>query len=125
MDGGLDSRLRGNDGRVDPPLAEPITEDCRHLKPWRAKEVLHKLAEGRNPLEVKDRVIVGSNEVHHRMVEELSRTGRPAVVVAGKRDGQRRADRQLSDPDKRDFFQHALTDEKQEINFKGLNILRG
>ena len=28
-------------------------------------------------------VIVGSNEAHQRMVEDLSRTGRPAVIVAG------------------------------------------
>lgn len=63
-----------------PPLAKPITEACRYLKLWWDKEALHKLAEERNPLEFKDLVIVGGNEAHQRMVEDLSRTGRPAAA---------------------------------------------
>ena len=68
---------------LDSPLAERITEVYRDLKPWWDKEALNKLARGRNPLAFAGLQTVDSHEAHLRMVEELARTGRPAVVVAG------------------------------------------
>jgi metallo-beta-lactamase family protein len=68
---------------LDSPLAGRITEVYRDLKPWWDKEALNKLARGRNPLAFAGLRTVDGHEAHLRMVEDLARTGRPAVVVAG------------------------------------------
>jgi metallo-beta-lactamase family protein len=68
---------------LDSPLAERITTVYRQLQRWWDKEALHRLARGRNPLDFPGLVIVDGHQDHLQMVEGLSRTGRPAVVVAG------------------------------------------
>jgi len=68
---------------LDSPLAGRITEVYRDLKPWWDKEALHKLARGRRPLAFPGLHRVDSHEDHLRLVDELSRSGRPALVVAG------------------------------------------
>ena len=68
---------------LDSPLADRITDAYRHLQPWWDKEAQRRLAGGRNPLDFPRLRTVSSHEAHLDLVEELSRTGRPAVVVAG------------------------------------------
>ena len=68
---------------LDSPLADRITDAYRELKPWWDKEALKKLAGGRNPLDFPQLLTVSSHDAHLKMVEELHRTGRPAIVVAG------------------------------------------
>ena len=68
---------------LDSPLAERITEAYRELKPWWDKEALQKVARGRNPLAFPGLVTVSEHGDHLKMVEDLRRTGRPAIVVAG------------------------------------------
>lgn len=68
---------------LDSPLADRITDAYRHLQPWWDKEAQRRLAGGRNPLDFPQLRSVSSHEAHLDLVEELSRTGRPAVVVAG------------------------------------------
>lgn len=68
---------------LDSPLAERITKVYRELKPWWDKEALRKLAGGRNPLAFPGLVTVSEHADHMKMVEDLRRTCRPAIVVAG------------------------------------------
>lgn len=68
---------------LDSPLAGRITRVYRNLKPWWDKEALNKLARGRRPLDFLGLQRIDSHETHLRLVDELSRTGRPALVVAG------------------------------------------
>ena len=68
---------------LDSPLADRITDAYLHLKPWWDKEAQKRLAGGRNPLDFPQLQTVSNHEEHLSLVENLARTGRPAVVVAG------------------------------------------
>jgi metallo-beta-lactamase family protein len=68
---------------LDSPLAGRITEVYRDLKPWWDKEALNKLARGRRPLAFAGLHRVDSHDDHLRLVDSLSRSGQPALVVAG------------------------------------------
>ncbi len=68
---------------LDSPLADRITDAYSHLQPWWDKEAQRRLAGGRNPLHFPQLRTVSGHEDHLELVEELRRTGRPAVVVAG------------------------------------------
>lgn len=68
---------------LDSPLGERVTEVYRNLSRWWDKEALHRVARGRKPLGFAELMIVGSHDEHLRLVDNLQRTGRPAVVIAG------------------------------------------
>lgn len=68
---------------LDSPLAGRITDAYRELKPWWDKEALRKIADGRHPLAFPGLITVSEHTHHLKMVDQLRRTGRPAIVVAG------------------------------------------
>ena len=68
---------------LDSPLADRITDAYLKLKPWWDKEAQKRLAGGHNPLDFPQLQTVSNHEEHLSLVENLARTGRPAVVVAG------------------------------------------
>ncbi|MFQ3787571.1 MBL fold metallo-hydrolase RNA specificity domain-containing protein [Halomonas sp. A29] len=67
---------------VDSPLAARFTEVYRELKPWWDAEAHKMLRSGRHPLSFENLYTVDGHEAHERTVEYLSKTGRPAVVIA-------------------------------------------
>jgi len=68
---------------LDSPLADRITDAYLKLKPWWDKEAQKRLAGGHNPLDFPQLQTVSDHEEHLSLVADLTRTGRPAVAVAG------------------------------------------
>ncbi|MBP5980604.1 MAG: MBL fold metallo-hydrolase [Halomonas sp.] len=67
---------------VDSPLAARFTQVYRELKPFWDKEAQHRLRSGRHPLNFANLYTVDSHEEHEQTVAYLTKTGRPAVVIA-------------------------------------------
>jgi metallo-beta-lactamase family protein len=67
---------------VDSPLAARFTAVYRELKPWWDAEALRRVRAGRHPLNFENLYTVDSHEEHQSTVDYLTRTGRPAVVIA-------------------------------------------
>lgn len=67
---------------VDSPLAARFTAIYRELKPWWDAEALRRVRAGRHPLNFENLYTVDSHEEHQSTVACLTRTGRPAVVIA-------------------------------------------
>lgn len=93
------ARARGHDGSaqasdveanwpelpiiLDSPLASRFTAAYRELQPFWNQEALKRVQSGRRPLGFEQLITVDSHSAHMRMVEHLTRTARPAVVIAG------------------------------------------
>jgi metallo-beta-lactamase family protein len=67
---------------VDSPLAARFTAIYQELKPWWDAEALRRVRAGRHPLNFENLYTVDSHEEHQSTVAYLTRTGRPAVVIA-------------------------------------------
>ena len=67
---------------VDSPLAARFTSVYRELKPYWDKEAQRRLDSGRHPLNFANLYTIESHEEHLRAVTYLTKTGRPAVVIA-------------------------------------------
>ena len=67
---------------VDSPLAADFTAGYAQLKQHWDHEARRKLAAGRHPLAFEQLTTVGDHAAHQRMVENLARSGRPAIVIA-------------------------------------------
>lgn len=67
---------------VDSPLAARFTEAYRRLRPWWDAEAKRRWRSGRHPLAFEQLLTIDSHEDHLRTVDYLSRSGRPAVVIA-------------------------------------------
>jgi metallo-beta-lactamase family protein len=67
---------------IDSPLAARFTAVYRELKPWWDAEALRRVRAGRHPLNFENLYTVDSHEEHQSTVAYLTRTGRPAVVIA-------------------------------------------
>jgi len=68
---------------LDSPLASRFTAAYRELQPFWNQEALTRVQSGRRPLGFEQLITVDSHGAHMRMVEHLTRTARPAVVIAG------------------------------------------
>lgn len=68
---------------LDSPLALRITAVYRELHEFWNVEARARLAEGREPLGFSQLVAVDSHARHQQVVNYLSSTGRPAIVIAG------------------------------------------
>lgn len=93
------ARARGHDGSaqtynveanwpelpiiLDSPLASRFTTAYRQLQPFWNQEALKRVQSGRRPLGFEQLITVDSHSAHMRMVEHLTHTARPAVVIAG------------------------------------------
>ncbi|MGE0081083.1 MAG: MBL fold metallo-hydrolase RNA specificity domain-containing protein [Thiohalomonadaceae bacterium] len=67
---------------LDSPLASRFTAAYRQLQPYWDREARRRTRAGRHPLDFDQLTTVNSHEDHLRTVEYLSKTKRPAVVIA-------------------------------------------
>lgn len=68
---------------LDSPLASRFTAAYRELQPFWDQEALRRVRSGRRPLGFEQLLTVDSHTEHERMVQHLTRTARPAIVIAG------------------------------------------
>ncbi|WP_339651703.1 MBL fold metallo-hydrolase [Halopseudomonas pelagia] len=68
---------------LDAPLATRFTKLYRQLKPWWAKEALKRVSQGRQPLGFEQLLTVTTHAQHHAMVNRLTHTRQPAIVITG------------------------------------------
>lgn len=67
---------------VDSPLAADFTAGYAQLKAHWDAEARRKLAAGRHPLAFEQLRTVADHAAHLKMVDDLARSGRPAIVIA-------------------------------------------
>uniref|UniRef100_UPI0035E436C1 MBL fold metallo-hydrolase RNA specificity domain-containing protein n=2 Tax=Pseudomonadota TaxID=1224 RepID=UPI0035E436C1 len=65
------------------PLASRFTEAYRELKPFWNQEARDRVQSGRRPLSFEQLITIDSHSDHQRIVNHLTQTARPAIVIAG------------------------------------------
>lgn len=68
---------------LDSPLASRFTSVYRELDHFWDAEARARLAKGRNPLAFRNLLTVDSHQAHLAMVNRLTQTAQPAIVIAG------------------------------------------
>ena len=68
---------------LDSPLASRFTAVYRELDHFWDAEARARLAKGRNPLAFRNLLTVDSHQAHLAMVNRLTQTAQPAIVIAG------------------------------------------
>ena len=68
---------------LDSPLASRFTEAYRNLKPYWNQEARERIQSGRRPLAFEQLVTIDSHSDHQSVVNHLTQTARPAIVIAG------------------------------------------
>ncbi|WP_181296618.1 MBL fold metallo-hydrolase [Pseudomonas sp. Q2-TVG4-2] len=68
---------------LDSPLASRFTAAYRELKPFWNQEARDRVQSGRRPLAFEQLITIDSHGDHQRIVDHLSQTARPAIVIAG------------------------------------------
>ncbi|WP_462381131.1 MBL fold metallo-hydrolase [Pseudomonas sp. Marseille-QA0892] len=68
---------------LDSPLASRFTKTYRDLQVFWDDEARTRLEEGRKPLAFEQLITVDSHQDHQRVLDYLTRTARPAIVIAG------------------------------------------
>lgn len=67
---------------LDSPLASRFTQVYRQLEPFWDNEARQRLKKGRAPLGFEQLITVDSHSDHQKMVDHLTQTARPAIVIA-------------------------------------------
>jgi len=67
---------------VDSPLAADFTAGYQRLQPHWDAEAKARVAQGRHPLDFSQVTTVDQHGQHLRWVDDLARSGRPAIVIA-------------------------------------------
>lgn len=68
---------------LDSPLASRFTQTYKELQGYWDEDARDRLKEGRRPLSFKQLITVDSHDEHMRIVEHLTQSARPAIVIAG------------------------------------------
>ncbi len=68
---------------LDSPLASRFTAAYRELKPFWNQEARDRVQSGRRPLAFEQLITIDSHSDHQRIVNHLTQTARPAIVIAG------------------------------------------
>nr|WP_272891124.1 MBL fold metallo-hydrolase [Stutzerimonas kunmingensis] len=68
---------------LDSPLATRFTEAYRSLQPYWNQEAHDRVQSGRRPLAFEQLITIDSHSDHQRIVNHLTQTARPAIVIAG------------------------------------------
>lgn len=68
---------------LDSPLAGRFTKTYKELQGFWDEDARHRLEEGRKPLSFRQLITVDSHDEHLRIVQRLTDTARPAIVIAG------------------------------------------
>jgi metallo-beta-lactamase family protein len=68
---------------LDSPLASRFTAAYRSLQPYWNQEARERVESGRNPLAFDNLIMIDSHVDHITVVNHLTQTARPAIVIAG------------------------------------------
>ncbi|RRV17544.1 MBL fold metallo-hydrolase RNA specificity domain-containing protein [Pseudomonas saudiphocaensis] len=68
---------------LDSPLASRFIAAYRELKPFWSQEARERVQSGRRPLAFEQLITIDSHADHQRIVNYLTQTARPAIVIAG------------------------------------------
>ncbi|WP_313472180.1 MBL fold metallo-hydrolase [Stutzerimonas nitrititolerans] len=68
---------------LDSPLASRFTAAYRELKPFWNQGARDRVQSGRRPLAFEQLITIDSHSDHQRIVNHLTQTARPAIVIAG------------------------------------------
>ncbi|MHB0805210.1 MBL fold metallo-hydrolase RNA specificity domain-containing protein [Stutzerimonas nitrititolerans] len=68
---------------LDSPLASRFTAAYRELKPFWNQEARDRVQSGRRPLSFEQLITIDSHRDHQRIVNHLTQTASPAIVIAG------------------------------------------
>ena len=68
---------------LDSPLAGRFTRTYQELQDFWDEDARQRMEEGRKPLSFSQLITVDSHDVHMRLVQHLTETARPAIVIAG------------------------------------------
>ena len=68
---------------LDSPLASRFTAAYRELKPFWNQEAHDRAQSGRRPLAFEQLITIDSHSDHQRIMNHLTQTARPAIVIAG------------------------------------------
>lgn len=68
---------------LDSPLASRLTQAHRELKAFWNEEAQERLQSGRRPLAFEQLITVDSHTDHQKILEHLTHSARPAIVIAG------------------------------------------
>ncbi|MBE7927498.1 MBL fold metallo-hydrolase RNA specificity domain-containing protein [Pseudomonas saudiphocaensis] len=68
---------------LDSPLASRFTAAFRELKPFWSQEARERVQSGRRPLAFDQLITIDSHADHQRIVNYLTQTARPAILIAG------------------------------------------
>lgn len=96
---------------LDSPLASRFTQVYRELDEFWDAEALSRLKKGRNPLAFRNLLTVDSHRAHLVMVNRLTQTAQPAVVIAG--NGMCSSGRIVN------YLKAMLGDERHDVLFVG------
>ncbi len=96
---------------VDSPLASKFTQVYRELKPYWDAEAQKRLKSGRHPLSFENLYTVNSHDEHLQTVDYLTKTGRPAIVLAAS--GMAAGGRVVN------YLKAMLGDERHQVLFVG------
>ncbi|CAM3216691.1 beta-lactamase domain-containing protein [Ectopseudomonas mendocina] len=96
---------------LDSPLASRFTAVYRELDQFWDAEARARLAKGRNPLAFRNLLTVDSHQAHLVMVNRLSQTAQPAIVIAG--NGMCSSGRIVN------YLRAMLGDERHDVLFVG------
>jgi metallo-beta-lactamase family protein len=116
----LSERMKREHGRgmwselvvvVDSPLASKFTQIYRRLKPYWDREAQKRLKLGHSPLNFAQLITVDDHDSHHRVVQHLKRTARPAIVISAS--GMCQGGRIM------DYLKNLLPDKRTDMIFVG------
>lgn len=96
---------------LDSPLASRFTQVYRELDEFWDAEALSRLENGRNPLAFRNLLTVDSHQAHLAMVNRLTQTAQPAIVIAG--NGMCSSGRIVN------YLKAMLGDERHDVLFVG------
>lgn len=96
---------------LDSPLASRFTAVYRELDQFWDAEARARLAKGRNPLAFRNLLTVDGHQAHLAMVNRLSQTAQPAIVIAG--NGMCSSGRIVN------YLRAMLGDERHDVLFVG------
>lgn len=96
---------------LDSPLASRFTAVYRELDHFWDAEARARLAKGRNPLAFRNLLTVDSHQSHLAMVNRLTQTTQPAIVIAG--NGMCSSGRIVN------YLKAMLGDERHDVLFVG------
>ena len=68
---------------LDSPLASRFTQVYGQLQSYWDNEAQQRIRQGRNPLDFKQLITIDSHQDHQQLVQHLTKTARPAIVIAG------------------------------------------